>query len=82
MKKITFLVMTNTMCRYVRLVKRVRAKFSKNCAFCDTSIIFTVRFHFDMRTKIIYGTISEIDVVDQKFRVFYILLLNSNTFKK
>ena len=53
--------------------KRVRAKFSKNCAFCDTSIIFTVRFHFGIRTNIRYGTISEMDVVDQKFRISYVM---------
>ena len=54
------------------LVKRVRAKFSKNCAFCATSVLFTVRFHFGIRTSIRYGTISEMDVLD----ISYVLLLN------
>ena len=66
------------------VVKRVRAKFSKNCAFCDTSMMLVsqVRFHFGIRTNIIYATISEIHVVVQKFRISYILLLNSITVKK
>ena len=38
---------------YTHVVKRVRAKFSKNCAFCDRTIIFIVRFDFGMRTDII-----------------------------
>ena len=41
-----------------------------------------MRFHFSIRTNYIrYGTISEIPVVDQKFRISYILLLNSITVK-
>ena len=28
-------------------------KFSKNCAFCDTSIIFTMRFDFDIRINVL-----------------------------
>ena len=60
-----------------KTVKRVRAKFSKNCAFCDTSIISTVRFHLTIRTNIRYGTISEMDVVEQENfeRISYVLLL-------
>ena len=52
------------------------------CAFCDTSIIFTVRFHFGIRTNIRYGTISEIHVVDQKFPISYIILSNYITVKE
>ena len=61
------------------LFKQVRAKFGKNCAFTDASIIFTVKFHFGIRRNIRYGTISEMDVVDQKFRISYVLQLNSIT---
>ena len=52
-----------------------------DCAFCDTSIIFTVRFHFGTTTNIRYGTISEMNVVDQNFRISYVLLLNYITVK-
>ena len=59
----------------VPIVKRVRAKFSKNCAFCDTSIIFTVRFHFDLKTIIRNGTISEMNVVDHFIAKCYSTML-------
>ncbi len=60
----------------------MRAKFSKNCAFCDTSIIFTVIFDFAIRLNIRYGTISEMDGVDQNIRISNILLLKSIAVKK
>ena len=34
-----------------------------NCAFFLTSAIFTIRFDFNMRMNIRYGTTSEYDVV-------------------
>ena len=54
------------------VVKRVKQNLARIVHFViQASIIVTVRL----------GTISEIDVVDLKFRVFYILLLNSITVK-
>ena len=50
------------------VVKRVKQNLARIVHFViQASIIVTVRL----------GTISEIDVVDLKFSVFYILLLNS-----
>ena len=40
-----------------------------------------MKFHFGIRTNIRYGTISEMDLVDQEFRISYVLPLNSITVK-